>query len=481
MPTENTTPNQGYQLPFAGNDLEDDVARIIAAIGAIDTDVASALSTLAAKAGLASPAFTGTPTAPTAAPGTDTAQLATTAFVKAALDALIGGAPGALDTLNELAEAIGDDADYAASMVAALSGKLDKTGGTISGDLIPDADGTRDLGSKTLRFAEVHTDTINGGAISGFKNRLQNPLFQVDIEGNAGGVTTSGKYVVEGWRCNFSNDVTAQTYSRVAGDRVPYALRYTVTTGSDASIAAGQYAITESAIEGYDIADAKWGTAGAKPIWISGRLKAPTTDIYCIGVKNATSTRSYVFEVSCTAGTWVDFEKEIPGDTSGTWDSTNGLGLWISFPIACGSTYQITADTWSAGNYIATANQANGLATNGNIYEIENIRLSVGGPIPTEWRPYAFDLAHCQRYYQTGLIRFDSSVATSANYSASAYLPVVMRSAPTVVWTNVSATTFSATVNALLALPYMVAAYHTSSGAGGANFQDSFTASARMI
>lgn len=125
MPTLNTTPNQGYQLPFAGNDLADDVARIIAAIGAIDTDVASALSTLAAKAGLASPAFTGTPTAPTASPGTDTGQLATTAFVKAALDALIGGAPGALDTLNELAEAIGDDADYAASMVAALAAKAD--------------------------------------------------------------------------------------------------------------------------------------------------------------------------------------------------------------------------------------------------------------------------------------------------------------------------------------------------------------------
>ena len=121
MPTENTTPNQGYQLPFAGNNLSDDVARVISAISAIDTDVASALSALAAKAGLASPAFTGTPTAPTAAPGTDTAQLATTAFVKAALDALIGGAPGALDTLNELAAALGDNANFAATITAAIS------------------------------------------------------------------------------------------------------------------------------------------------------------------------------------------------------------------------------------------------------------------------------------------------------------------------------------------------------------------------
>ena len=127
MPTENTTPNQGYQLPFAGNNLSDDVARVISAISAIDTDVASALSALAAKAGLASPAFTGTPTAPTPAPGTDTAQLATTAFLKAALDVIDGGAPGDLNTFNKLAAALGDDADYAASMVTALALKADKS------------------------------------------------------------------------------------------------------------------------------------------------------------------------------------------------------------------------------------------------------------------------------------------------------------------------------------------------------------------
>lgn len=126
MPTENTTSNQGYQLPFGDNDLSVDVARIISAITAIDNDIASALASLAAKAGLLSPAFTGTPTAPTAAPGTDTGQLATTAFVKAAVDALIGGAPGALDTLNELAAALGDNADYAASIVAALALKADQ-------------------------------------------------------------------------------------------------------------------------------------------------------------------------------------------------------------------------------------------------------------------------------------------------------------------------------------------------------------------
>lgn len=67
--------------------------------------------------------LTGVPTAPTAAPGTNTTQLANTAFVKAAIDALISGAPGALDTLNELAAALGNDANFAASVTTSLAGK----------------------------------------------------------------------------------------------------------------------------------------------------------------------------------------------------------------------------------------------------------------------------------------------------------------------------------------------------------------------
>jgi hypothetical protein len=79
---------------------------------------------LDAKAPLASPALTGTPTAPTATAGTNTTQIATTAFVQAATAALIDSAPGTLDTLNELAAALGDDANYAAT-IAGQIGALD--------------------------------------------------------------------------------------------------------------------------------------------------------------------------------------------------------------------------------------------------------------------------------------------------------------------------------------------------------------------
>ena len=94
---------------------------------------AAQVTTLNGKAPKASPALTGTPTAPTANAATNTTQLATTAFVKTAVTNLIGGAPEALDTLNELAEAIGDDADYAAGITTALGTKAPTASPTFTG------------------------------------------------------------------------------------------------------------------------------------------------------------------------------------------------------------------------------------------------------------------------------------------------------------------------------------------------------------
>lgn len=97
------------------------------------TDLNNALGL---KAPLASPALTGTPTAPTASGGTNTTQLATTAFVQSAITSLINGAPGVLDTLQELAAALGDDPNFAATITSQLATKISFSdtidGGTIS-------------------------------------------------------------------------------------------------------------------------------------------------------------------------------------------------------------------------------------------------------------------------------------------------------------------------------------------------------------
>lgn len=88
------------------------------------------LDTLVSAAPLVSPGFTGSPTAITPPANNNSTRLATTAYVQTEITDLIGGAPGALDTLNELAEAIDDDASYASTITTALGGKSPTAGNT---------------------------------------------------------------------------------------------------------------------------------------------------------------------------------------------------------------------------------------------------------------------------------------------------------------------------------------------------------------
>lgn len=91
-------------------------------------------SALLRKANVDSPTFTGTPKAPTPAASTNSEQIATTAFVVAKIAALVGGAPGAMDALNELAAAMGNDPNFAASTANALALKAPLASPVFTGD-----------------------------------------------------------------------------------------------------------------------------------------------------------------------------------------------------------------------------------------------------------------------------------------------------------------------------------------------------------
>lgn len=85
------------------------------------------------KANLVSPAFTGTPTVPTAVAGTNTTQAASTGFVSTAIGNLINSAPGALDTLNELSAALGNDPNFATTITNSLALKAPLASPTFTG------------------------------------------------------------------------------------------------------------------------------------------------------------------------------------------------------------------------------------------------------------------------------------------------------------------------------------------------------------
>jgi hypothetical protein len=127
------------------------------------SEVTGLQTALDAKAPLASPALTGTPTAPTAASSTNTTQIASTAFVQAAISALVDAAPGALDTLNELAAAMGDDPNFASTVTNGLAEKLVKSANL--SDLTNASTARSNLGLGSMATQNANNVTITGGSI----------------------------------------------------------------------------------------------------------------------------------------------------------------------------------------------------------------------------------------------------------------------------------------------------------------------------
>lgn len=111
---------------------------------------------------LTNPALTGTPTAPTAAANTNTTQIATTAYVQTEINDLIAAAPGALDTLDELAAALGDDASFASTVTTALSGKAATSHNHAASDI-----NSGDIATARMQTNVVASLNAGGGTVSG--------------------------------------------------------------------------------------------------------------------------------------------------------------------------------------------------------------------------------------------------------------------------------------------------------------------------
>ena len=166
---------------------------------AIQTQLDAKLATATAAstyAPLASPALTGVPTAPTAAANTNTTQVATTAYVQTEITDLIAAAPGALDTLNELASALGNDAAFSTTVTNSLATKLPLAGGTMSGAIAMGTNKITGLGTPTTSTdasTKAYVDTmlpLAGGTMSGAIAMGTNKITGVGNPTNAQDVVT---------------------------------------------------------------------------------------------------------------------------------------------------------------------------------------------------------------------------------------------------------------------------------------------------
>jgi uncharacterized protein YdeI (BOF family) len=171
-------------------------------------NTATAITNLGA-APIDSPALIGTPTAPTATAGTNTTQIATTAFVAGEVAGIVDSAPATLDTLNELAAALGDDANFSTTVTNSIATKLPLAGGTLTGalELHPSTNVSQIALTQSNVGAngdgwKLHSDGPNGGVlkIQRRSSGTDTTVMTVQTDGELvadGGVTVNGTLDIE--------------------------------------------------------------------------------------------------------------------------------------------------------------------------------------------------------------------------------------------------------------------------------------------
>jgi hypothetical protein len=200
---------------------------------AIQTQLDSKLATATATstyAPLASPALTGTPTAPTATAGTNTTQVATTAYVGTAINNLIDGAPATLDTLNEIAAALADTANFSDTVVL-------KTGSTMSGALAMGTNKITGMGTPT-----VSTDAATKGyvdTVTVAPSNLTGPITSVGSATSIASQTGTGtKFVVDTSPTLVTPVLGVATATSINGTTIPSTKTLVVTTDNLSTLAA---------------------------------------------------------------------------------------------------------------------------------------------------------------------------------------------------------------------------------------------------
>ena len=207
---------------------------------AIQTQLDAKLATSTASstyAPLANPALTGVPTAPTAAANTNTTQIATTAYVQTELADLVASAPAALDTLNELAASLGNDANFATTVTNSLAGKLSTTGGTMSGAIAMGTNKITGMGTPT-----ASTDAATKGyvdTVTVAPSNLTGPITSVGSATSIASQTGTGtKFVMDTSPTLVTPALGVATATSINGTSIPSTKTLVVTTDKLSALAA---------------------------------------------------------------------------------------------------------------------------------------------------------------------------------------------------------------------------------------------------
>ena len=289
--------------------------------------------------------------------------------------------------------------------------------------------------------ATINSMTPTADSLQGFRNRIINGDMRIDQRNAGASVTpTNGQYLVDRWLAGVTQ-ASKFSVQQNAGSVTPPAgfTNYLgVTSLSAYSIVSSDIFFIGQRIEGLNFADLAWGTANAKTVTLSFWVRSSLTGTFGGSLANSGSTRSYPFTYTISAAnTWEQKSVTIAGDTSGTWLTTNGIGINVYFSLGSGSTYSGTAGAWAAANYTSATGAVSVVGTNGATWYITGAQLEVGSvATPFERRDYGRELMLCQRYYYrftsrgVGYFGCGTNNGTTNNVCIVQF-PVPMRTAPT--------------------------------------------------
>ena len=248
------------------------------------------------------------------------------------------------------------------------------------------------------------SDGVSSAGLYGFKNRLINSDMRIDQRNAGASVTpTSGQYLVDRFQAALTQASKFSAQQNAASVTPPVGFtNYLGTTSLSAySVLSTDYFTIRQNIEGLNIADLAWGTANAATVTLSFWVRSSLTGTHSGSLYNNDGSRSYPFTYTInSANTWEKETITIVGDTSGTWLTTNGVGIRCGFNLGAGSTFSGTAGSWSGAFLTAATGSVSVVGTNGATFYITGVQLEKGSTATSfDYLDYGRSLAQCQRYY----------------------------------------------------------------------------------
>ena len=282
------------------------------------------------------------------------------------------------------------------------------------------------------------------GVSPGFRNRIINGAMTID-QRNAGASITANDSVfpLDRWimEVTQSSKLTAQQNAGSVTPPAGFTNYLGLTSSSAYSVGAADYFCVNQIIEGYNVADLGWGTANAKTVTLSFWVRSSLTGTFGGTLSNTASNRSYPYTYTISsANTWEQKSITITGDTSGTWLTTNGVGLRLRFGLGVGATYSGTAGAWSGSTFLSATGATSVVGTSGATFYITGVQLEVGSTATSfDYRPYGTELMLCYRYYYKSLgTEYGMQTYTQSGYGRQVRYSFIvpMRTSPTVTAIN---------------------------------------------